>query len=511
MHHLRPIDLALSAALLLVAGCATYERRPLELDRHADQWPLRDLDSDSIRAYAASLAGPEHEQPFNPSDGLSLAEAEAVALVFNPQLRLARAQAEVPLATAREAGWWPDPEFEAEVLRFTSRGSRPGVGIEGPSFNGVNTGLLSATGLSPSGLEIAPPGYRRSEGDFVDDPWIVGSSLSITIPISGRLAVEQDWAWAEYNASWRRILISEWELLTNLRATWLEWSTTHERIAVIKAFVEQLNAVAATTARLAEAGELRPTAARLLLVELHRQRAALQSLEDQAEQQRLALFALLGLAPDAPVALQPEIFLPPIDQIPEPRRQRLLRRDPRIAAVQAEYEAAEQRLRLEVRKQYPDLNVGPSYSLEEGFSRLGFGFGFPLSLWNHNRQAVAEAFAARVAARVRAEMQTEQAFSDLARAESRLRYAAQRRAMLLNDVVPLVDRQVEETRKLLELGEVDVLLVRQALSSALKTKLELLDATLAEAQATNTLQQLLSPRWITPSQADANQAEENEE
>jgi outer membrane protein TolC len=494
--------------LLVLTGCATYERRALELEQYVEDWSHRQISVDSTSEYAETLADGEENVPYDPSDGLSLAEAEAVALVFNPQLRLARAQAEVPLASARQAGWWPDPEFEAKVQRFVNRGSRTKFRFDGGSFGGVNTGIVGGNGGSANGMEMTPPGFRRVQGDYIDDPWIVSASLSITIPISGRLAVEQDWSWAEYAVSWRRILISEWELLTRLRAKWLEWSTTRERIEVVGAFVEQLGTVATMTERLAAAGELKPTDARLMLVELRRQRALLQTHKAEAEQQRLELLAMLGLAPETPVELRPDVFLPHIDVAADSRRDTLLRRDPRILMVRAEYEAAEQRLRLEVRKQYPDLNVGPSYSFEEGFSRLGFGFGFPIPLWNRNRQAVAEARAEREAARTRAEAQIEQVFSELARAEARLRYAAQRREMLLDDVAPLVDRQVDETRKLLELGEVDVLLLRDALSSAVKTKLDVLAAILAEAQAANTLQQMLEPRWITPSQAEV---EENNE
>jgi cobalt-zinc-cadmium efflux system outer membrane protein len=503
MSTIRNVARTAPVLMTLLAGCATYERHPLDLEQYAQAWLQRDIDVKTVHAFAETLAaGMDCQTPYDPADGLSLAEAEAVALVFNPQLRLARAQADVPLASARQAGWWPDPEFEAEVMRFANRGSPSRFRFDGPSFDGINTGLIGTNGLSSSGLEITPPGYRRADGDFIDDPWIVGASLSITIPISGRLAVEQDWAWAEYRASWRRVLILEWELLTRLRAAWLEWSTTSERIVVVTEYIEQLATVASIADQLVAAGELQSTDARLLAIELQRQRTALQSLEGEQEQQRLELFALLGVAPEAPVELRPAVFLPEIDTPASDRRARLLQSDPRLLAVRAAYEAAEQHLRLEVRKQYPDLNIGPSYSFEEGFSRVGFGFGLPIPLWNHNRQAVAEAAAEREAARVQAQTQIEQVFSELARAETRLRFATQRRKMLLSDVVPLVDRQVEDTRKLLDLGEVDVLVLRDALGSAVETKLEVLTATLTEAQAANRLQQMLAPRWITQPPAD---------
>jgi outer membrane protein TolC len=478
--------------MYLLAGCAQYRRQPLTLDRYAEDWMAQEIDVESVRQFSARLADTEQAETFNANDGLSLAEAEAVALMLNPHLRVARAQAEVPLAGAREAGWWPDPEFQAQVLRYLDRGRKTRFRLQGPSFDGANAG----------GLETTPPGFRRVEGDYIEDPWIVGASLSLTIPLSGRLAVEKDLAWSQYSATWRQILIAEWELLTRLRAAWLEWSLTNQQIALTRDYLVRLREVMESADRLAAAGELKPTDARVLLIELSRQRMALQALEAEAEQQRLELFAMLGMASEAPITLEPDLFVPEIGVANDERRSALLRSDPRLRAAQADYEAAEQRLRLEIRKQYPDLTIGPGYSFEEGFSRLGFGFGFPIPLWNRNRQAIAEAIAEREAARTRAETQVELVFAEWAQAEARLRAAEERRALLLNEVAPLVDRQVQETRKLLGLGEIDVLLLREALSASLKTKMDILEATLAEALAADALRQVLRPRWVTPSQAE---------
>ncbi len=477
------------AGLPWLIGCANYEPMPLAMEQYLQRWPMRDIEGETVKAYANQLIAAESDAPYNPADGLNLSEAEAVALVFNPQLRRARAQADVPLATAQEAGWWRDPRFQAQVLRFTHRGATPNFQLDGPSLDGIN----------PGGLEITPPGFRRVGGQFIDEPWESGASLSITIPISGRLAVEQDWSWAMYRASWRQILIAEWDLLTRLRSAWLEWSTTQQRLTVINDYLQQLAAVANIADQLVAAGELNPTDARLLNIELQRQRTVRQGLEGNVADQRLELMAILGLSPEADVHLIPALFLAAIDQKDKDRREILLDRDPRLQAARAQYDAAEQRLRLEIREQFPDLNLGPSYTLEEGFSRLGLGISFPLPLWNRNRQAIAEALAERNAARIQAQATIEAVMSQLARVEVRLRFAAERRRMLLEDVAPLVDQQVAETRELLDLGEINVLVLRDAISSAVETKLELLTATLAEAQAANELQQMLAPRWITPS------------
>lgn len=471
-------------------GCQSYRRQPLLLTDYVSKWAARSLEVESIADYAASLANASGTQSaFDSSDGLSLHEAEAVALHFNPQLRIVRAQANVPLASAKEAGWWPDPKFQAQVLRFVDRTSKPRFRLDGLSFEGVNAG----------GLETTPLGYRRPKSDFIDDPWIISAGLSITVPISGRLAVEKDLRWTQYSAAWRGILLAEWSLLTRLRTAWLEWSTSQERWNAAVDYVNKLESIADITRRLMSAGELKPTESRLLSIELARRRASILRFEREVEQKRLTLFAMMGLSPSAPVSLHADVFIPTITVPLDQWRAAVLEHHPQIKAVEADYETAEQQVRLEIRKQYPDLDIGPSYSLDEGLRRIGFGVGLPIPLWNRNRQAIAEALAQRDAARMRAHATVESVLSQFAEAQTRLTYAGKQRAVLLEYVAPLVAEQVAAIRTLLDLGEIDVLLLRDALSGSLETKLELLDATLAEARAANDVQQMLRPRWFTPS------------
>lgn len=296
--------------------------------------------------------------------------------------------------------------------------------------------------------------------------------------------------------------MSEWELVTELRAAWLEWSSSAERLRITRDYVGQLESIAGITEQLVAAGEMKPTEGRLLKIELAHRRTETLSFEGEEEQGRLTLLSLMGLAPSTPVSLQPKLTIGLVGLPVENVRDELVKHHPRIKSAEADYEAAEQQLRLEIRRQYPDLNVGPSYSTEEGLSRFGLSLGFPIPLWNHNRQAVAEAVAAREAARVRAEVVVENVLSAFAQVELRLKYASQRRTALLDTVAPLVEKQVEDSRILLSLGEVDVLLLRDALTGSLDTKLELLDAALAKGRAANELQQMLRPRWFTPSQVD---------
>lgn len=479
--------LLLAAPLALAAGCAQYQRSPLNLDGYLQSWTGRTADCQPVRDYARKLTRTDDPDSatFDLDDGLTLSEAEAIALYFNPDLRLARARAEVPLAGAKEAGWWPDPSIEASLLRFTDRGSPTRFRLNGPSIDGVNLG----------GLESTPFGFRRVESESIEDPYIVGASLSLTIPISGRLAVEKDLAWSQYDAAWRDIAVREWQLVENLRTTWREWSAASERLRLTQEYLARLEVVADNTHQLAGVGELPPTDARLIRIELARQQTTLIAVQLQEERGRLKLLAMMGLPPDCPVQCAPDLNVPPVHVPGKDWRKVLLASHPRLKAAQADYETAEQSLRLEIREQYPDLDIGPSYSFEEGFSRLGMGVGFKLPLWNRNRRAVAEAIAAREAARVRAQTQLESAVSAYRRAQADLEAAHDRRRTLTQTVAPLVDQQVDDTRKLLDVGEVDILLLRDALSTSFQTKLDIVEAAAAEAVAADTLRTMLHPPW----------------
>jgi outer membrane protein TolC len=66
-----------------------------------------------------------------------------------------------------------------------------------------------------------------------------------------------------------------------------------------------------------------------------------------------------------------------------------------IRAALARYEAAEAKLRLEIAKQYPDITLSPSKTLDQGDKIWSLGFSSLLTLINKNRGLIAEAKALR--------------------------------------------------------------------------------------------------------------------
>ena len=482
---------AVVGILVSSTGCALYERQPLDLAAHTATWRSRDLGVEPIAEYLQRLcdAGADEQASFNAHDGLTLSEAQAVALYFNPDLIKARLAADVPLASARESGWWDDPQFEFEIMRSLNRGKGDRWKVDPPSVEGIDS----------SGVQFGPPSVSKEKGDRIRRPWSIGVGLGITIPVSGSLLAEEDRAWSEYDVAWRRIAMAEWRTIVELRQAWLAWSIAAERVDVTRKYIDQLKSLTETTRSLADSGEMKPTDARVLAIELETSLAELPGLEADAEGKRQAILAMMGLVPDTVFELIPRVEMPRVEDEGDTSAMPSFATHPRMLLVEAEYEAAERQLALEVRRQYPDITIGPHYGFEEGTSQLGFGVSMPLPLWNHNRRAVAEATAARDTARTEAETTYQSLVGTWKQTRLRLAGAQEGREAMQVNVVPLVDRQIAETRELLLLGEVEVLLLREALRQSLETRLAVLDATQSQASAAVELHGMLQPQWFAAS------------
>lgn len=418
--------------LALSTGCETYTPRPLDVEASRRALDARSAASAEVAELARRLAAEESTDPseFDAEDGLTLPEAEVVALVFNPELRLARMQAGVAKATADTAGIWEDP-------------------VTGINLNDV--------------LQHANSGFS------------MGAEISFTIPISGRLDAEKERAGAAYAAHLALVQAAEWDTRMELRRAWAAWSSTRQRVAMVAETLDAVSLVADIADRLEAAGEMPRVEARLLRIERATVKSDLTHLRAKVAEREVAVKRILGLAPWASIRLVPDTVPPatPVDLAT--LRDRMVAQSPLIAAHRALYEVAEKALAVEIRKQYPDIEIGPSYNTD-GNEDLTLGVRFPLPLWNHNQQGVAVADAGRTLERARFEATLERCLADLESAAVVYEgFVAQRRT-LQEEIAPLVDLQASETRRIAELGEVNTLLLLQSLVQQLAARLSLIEA-----------------------------------
>ncbi|MDX2131286.1 MAG: TolC family protein [Planctomycetota bacterium] len=443
-------------ALLVAAGCRTYEPRPLDLDGARAAWLARSPSDNSVREFAASLARRPDDPTFHPADGLTLGEGEVVALVFNADLRRARLEAGVIRATADHAGLWHDPVLGVDLERVVANGG------------GAN-------------------------------PWVVAGTLGLTVPISGRLDAEKARAGAELAAELEEVAALEWATRAALRELWVEWSAASVRREVGARYVTALREVAGLAEAQESAGSLTRLEARAFRVELAAREADQIALDARARELEIQLRAMMGLAPGAAADLVPTVaFAFSGGEDDDGLRTALERSSPELASVRARYEAAEASLRTEVRKQYPDLVLGPGYGRDQGDDRVLLGLQVPVPLWNRNRQGVAEAEARRESARTRFETTYEHLASRLAVALVRHAAGRAQREWVESAVVPLADEQEADARRVAALGRVDTLLLLASLQAQHAARVRLIDARAAEAIGAIRVAELIGPPPVEP-------------
>lgn len=440
MHsRIRSISLLLLGLCALTA-CQSYDPMPLDEPEAIRAWRARDHKSADVAEFARQLQqrGLESRGPYNTADGIDLHEAEVLALFFNPQLRTARLAARAELDGAREAGRWEDPSLSIEA------------------------GWI--LGNTPS-------------------PWIIGASIEFTIPLSGRPGVEQDLAFAQHEVKRREVVALEWSVLEGLRKAWRELAVARAHVALLDEHIARVQEVDALARELSAAGELSRGDARMVQIELATSTAARMQADAKAQSMQLDVLEWMGLQPRAPVTLLPGLAA----ETAKPDELRLRACNPLLELKRAEYEVSEQRLRLEVRKQFPDLHIGPGYELEDGQSKITLAFGIPIPLINLNKEGIARARGERLAARAAFEGELEGQLHRLARAEQARAAAELRYALLQGEIAPLVDEHLTETLKLAKLGEFDAMRLTEALSRRLEAQLELLQAKADQAAATDEL------------------------
>lgn len=440
----------LATVAAALTGCQSYEPVPLNPEEHHDAWHARTLEDGSLREFLDRLDGDLSQEStgFDPDDGLDLHEGQLVALVFNPGLRIARLRVGKAEATAENSGLWSDPQFSLSVLRVT---------------------------------------------ESVPDPWIVTPALTFSIPLSGRLAAERELADAEQRVARQRVLEAEWSVWYEVRRAWIEWSAARLRVEETERLVDGMDALVRTASKLAESGELPRTEGALFHLEQAQRRNQLWRLRGDVDAAEQRLRALMGLAPEAPALLIPSLALPAGSAETHVTPAMIAERNPGLARLREEYEVAEESLRHEIKKQFPDLVLGPQFESDRGQSSIGLLGGIPLPFLNANRQAIAEARVEREIARATFEVEYESLIGRWAAASVRAEALTRQRADLEEVLVPLIDRQLEDAMRLMSLGEGTSLVLLESITRGYQAKLELIETRSTESLARAELEFLTGP------------------
>ncbi|WP_177229192.1 TolC family protein [Dyella sp. OK004] len=345
------------AVALALAGCASYEPKPIDTAATHAQWQARRLDDPALAERMRTLlpAGRETWPP--PAYGRS--ELLLAALMLNPDLAEARAHLAEADAAVRTAKALPNPTVSLALERYTQ--SQAG---SSPWLWGITTDMLIDTMLRRRlRADLANAGVRGARLDYAEKVWDVRRSLRTAL--------------ADVMLAQRQQQLAE---------------QTVAKAGELQAALQQRHALGETLP-----AEVLQSAQTLAQARNESAAAAQRSADARARLARAVGVPVPALDDvhlrwdtlDTPAAIN--------DKLPAlAERAQLSRTDLERALV--DYDSRETELHQQVRAQYPQVSLGPGYTYDHGVRKLQFNLSTTLPIFNQNQGPIAEAEARREAA-----------------------------------------------------------------------------------------------------------------
>ena len=411
-------------ATVLFGGCAHYQPQPIDAPAHVLEYRTRRLDDSALTAWVGRWAGPVS------SPGWTDRQLAVAALALRAEVPRARAEWHAVRAGERTAGSRPQPGASVNVERAVS-------GSDGQS------------------------------------PWVVSLGALLTLELGGKRSARLQQAQARTSVAEAELAATAWRVARDTRRAALDVTLAEaERagaagelsaIAGVQSLEEQRFAEAAvTSSEVARRGS-----------EVAEARGAVARAERERIEARAALAAAIGLPPRAfdSIAVAP-VESPGCERLGAIGADSLqvlaLTTRPEMPRILAEYAGAEAALKLQVARQYPDLDLGPGFTWDQGVHRWTLALAVPGLLAFRNRGPIYEAEATRTAAAARVVETQDSILSDLAIAGEGCRGARIER-VAADSQVAAAGRSVARARAAYERGEaprLDAALAELALAKA---------------------------------------------
>jgi len=382
----------------LTSGCATYRPAPIEPIQ-----VLEYLEAIEWRPDAQDSVGAQ-------SDAAGPRELAAFAVSTNPQLAAVRAEVGVKRALLVEAGLLPDPEVGWDAMDVLASQI-----VDGTSSS---VDVLAGFGVM---FPLLRPGERDAR---------VGAA-----------------EWRSEEAR-RLVAAAEWSLTRDIHVAFEEVLGAEALLAQTRALTELAASTNDYFERARDAGAATAIQANLALGELLAIRLEGVRAESRVQQARQGLNALLGLTPNAEVALRggaDPSTSEPLGEGTDTLTAHAVESRPDLAVLLARYQTAEEEVRLAVSKQYPLLAIGTGISLTLPFFSK---FGRPeLQTAIAKREQLEREFTAAVHA----------AREQIAAAHTLWQLAEREVELIEGELLPNAERNLELSQEAFQAGEVTLL------------------------------------------------------
>ena len=398
-----------------------------------------DLRRDTAEWKRVSLAMVE------PGKALRVEELKRIGLLLNADLNKARLTLLRTAGAAKYAGLWKDPTVSAGLDRYMS-------------------------------------GVR----------WDRNVSATLTLPVTGMPGLTRKLAELYKAADFQQLRAQEGEFLVRLQTLCYGIRIAHTKHDIIRARMEQVEGELAGITRLQGLGEATGADLQNATQRYNDTIKEQQELDNTHITKHLELISMLGLHPAVGEVEVADALPSGVPANVQPPTLEQLMHHPRLLAAMAAYNVSEKELQLEIRKQYPELELGPGLLHEEGEDKIGVSLGLTLPLWNRNREGIARALGDRAISRHDAVQQwrelLQQVWALVQRQELAARHCRAEHARLT-----ALQASLSRQEELYRLGEISLPAIAAARQELYARRLAYLDclAELLEIQAP--LQALSTP------------------
>lgn len=308
-------------------------------------------------------------------------------------------------------------------------------------------------------LEFGPSfGSRLGETEASSTQPFIG--LGFTVPLGPRLARNDDLNKAKEIQAYNNIVIEHRKLFLDLRKVFVHHQISQQKLEILSKLERALELSKKTTEKLIELG----TATKLGLSQVKLQLKELRILKidylSQLEESKAAFASLLNI-PISEVAKFKlmklkhkgiEVDLNSINEI-------ALSNNFELAAKEMEFHISDYQLKLELAKQYPDLNFGISSENEVGEKKrtVSVPFSIELPVFDRNKHSISEAYSERNNKIESYKQALSQTLTDLEKSFNQYQYSKVKNKLITEEIIPLAKETTSDAEKSLKFGSIDVL------------------------------------------------------
>ena len=353
---IRPGPVLILVCLLPVAGCGLVKYKPEPLDAAAVQASVRNrsLDDPDFLKYVRAMV-PDRKPGSGGEWNLNM--LTLTALYFSPAMQVAHDQVSLSRGELETASSYINPRMNV-------------------------------------------PFEHHSDTSGNRSAWTLGTVIDFVYELRGKRAARIAGARARLEAARIHVLETAWNIRGRLHSTYLDYYLARQKEELATDRLKLLRQKQALLQKRSEFGQIGKEDVNRAELEAQQARLTLAGDQVGVGDAWQALTALTGLS--APAFANVSFSFAAFDlssateqlDTDDLQESALLHRADVVRALY-EYRVAEQALKLEIEKQYPDITLSPGLVFDQGDRIWSLGASWILPLFNHNQGPIAEALAKR--------------------------------------------------------------------------------------------------------------------